>query len=307
MRAVRIHEYAEPPRIDELPAPGPAASGEVSVQVAAVGVGSWDVGVANGRLAGFVALEPPFVLGAELAGRVTGVGPGVEGFTIGDRIIANPGIVGAWAERVNLRAATCGPSPASLDDSHAAALPVGGVTALQALDLLALTPGASLLILGAGGSVGRAAIQLAGVRDLSVHALVPAWEVAGSRQLGAQSALDQADDWIAQLPGSVDGVLDLVGGEALERSIAALRDDTRVVTTLSESMRTPVAASVSMHYLRMRATTADLAVVSAHVDAGELTMPVGVVLPVEDAPAALADMQAFLDRGKHVLEFQLAS
>jgi hypothetical protein len=76
-----------------------------------------------------------------------------------------------------------------------------------------------------------------------------------------------------------------------------------VVTTLAGSMRSPVAATVTMGYLRMRATTAHLAAISAHVDAGELTMPVGVVLPVEGVQRALADVQARSDRGKHVLEF----
>jgi len=303
MRAVRVHAYGEPLRIDDISPPVAPARAQLSVEVTAVGVGSWDVGVASGRLARFVGQEPPFVLGAELAGRVTAVGSEVDGFTVGDRIIANPGIVGAWAERVIIKAATCGPAPSSLDDAHAAALPVGGVTALQALDMLALPPGASLLILGAGGSVGRAAIQLARVRGLTVHALVPAWEVDGSRQLGAHATFDQASDWVARLRGPVDGVLDLVGGKPLVRSAMVLRADGPVVTTLADSMRAPVAASVSMLYLRMRGTTADLAAISAHVDAGELTLPVGVMLPVEEVQGALADVEGRSARGKQVLRF----
>jgi NADPH:quinone reductase-like Zn-dependent oxidoreductase len=302
MRAVRVHDYGDPPRIDDLSPPGPPDRGQLGIEVRAVGVGSWDVGVAEGRLARFVDLEPPFVLGAELAGRVAAVGPAVEGFALGERVIANPGIVGAWAERVDVDATTCGPAPASLDDAHAAAIPVGAVTALQALDLLALTPGASLLVLGAGGSVGRAAIQLARVRGLTVQALVPAWEMATTHQLGADVTIDQADDWVGQLPGPVDGVLDLVGGEPLERSVTVLRAGGRAVTTVAGSMRAPVARSVSMDYLRMRSTTADLASISAHVDAGELRMPVGVVRPIEDVQGAFRDIERH-DRGKQALEF----
>ena len=303
MRAVRVHAYGEPPLVDEVASPGPPDPGHVGVEVAAVGIGSWDVGVAKGRLARFVDLEPPFVLGAELAGRVAAIGREVDGFAVGDRVIANPGIVGAWAERVNVRAATCGPAPSSLDDAYAAAIPVGAVTARQALEMLALSPGSSLLVLGAGGSVGRAAIQLARVRGLTVLALVPASELARSRQLRADVVLDQAGDWAALLPAPVDGVLDLIGGEALERSIEVLRADGRVVTTLADTMRSSVAASTSVSYLRMRSTTADLAAVAAHVDAGELKMPVGVVMGVEDVSRALADVAGRLDRGKLVLEF----
>jgi NADPH:quinone reductase-like Zn-dependent oxidoreductase len=303
MRAVRVRAYDEPPATDDIEMPGAPDSGQLAIEVAAVGVGSWDVGVATGRLARFVDLEPPFVMGAELAGRIAEVGPDAEGFAVGDRIIANPGIVGAWAARVNIAADTCGPAPAALDDVQAAAIPVGAVAALQSLELLALAPGASLLILGAGGSVGQAAIQLARARGLSVHVLVRTGDVERSRELGAEAALDQAGDWIGQLAGPVDGVLDLIGGEQLERSAAVLHSDGRAVTTLAESMRSLVASRISLRYLRMRSTTRDLAVVSAHVDAGDLSLPVGVVLPVEEVRAALDGLEESVDRGKHVLEF----
>jgi len=303
MRVIRVHAYGEPLRIDEIPPPSPPKAGQLGLEVAAVGVGSWDVGVADGRLAHFVNLQPPFVLGAELAGRVTAVGQAVEGFAVGDQVIANPGIVGAWAELQNIDATMCGPAPASISAAHAAAIPVGALTALQALDMLALPAGASLLVLGAGGSVGRAAIQLARIRGLIVDALVPSWEVTGSRELGAHAALDQASDWAAQLSEPIDGVLDLIGGASLERSAATLRAGGRVVTTLAGSMREPVAADVSMGYLRMRSTTADLASISAHVDAGELMLPVGTVRPVDGVDDALLDMKSRLGGGKQVLEF----
>ena len=115
--------------------------------------------------------------------------------------------------------------------------------------------------------------------------------------------LDQAGDWAALLPAPVDAVLDLIGGDALERSATVLRADGRVVTTLADSMRSSVAEGVAMEYLRMRSTTADLASVSAHVDAGELQMPVGAVRPVEDVHAAITDVELRPEHGKQVLEF----
>ena len=301
MRAIRVHAYGDQPRIDDIAAPGAPGPGHVGIDVVAGGVGSWDVGVADGRLARFVELKLPFVMGAELVGRVAAVGSGVAAFAVGDRVIANPGIVGAWAERVNVRASTCGPAPVTLDDIQAAALPVGAVTALQALDMLGLPEGSSLLILGAGGSVGRSVVQLARVRGLTVYALLPAWEMDQSRAFGAHEALDQARDWVTELDRSVDGVLDLIGGEALERSATIIRPGGRAVTTLAGSMRAPVASSISMGYLRMRSTTADLASVSAYVDEGELTLPVGAVLPMEDVAEALKNVRTRRDTGKQVL------
>ena len=185
----------------------------------------------------------------------------------------------------------------------AAALPVGAVTALQALEMLKLPQGSSLLILGAGGSVGRAAIQLARARGLIVYALLPAWEMDRSRAFGAHEALDQARDWVTELGDPVDGVLDLIGGEALERSATIIRSGGRVVTTLAGSIPSPFASGISMAYLRMRSTTADLASVSAYVDKGELTLPVGALLPMDDVAEALENVRTGRDTGKHVLAF----
>ncbi|MEX1297286.1 MAG: NADP-dependent oxidoreductase [Candidatus Limnocylindrales bacterium] len=307
MRAVRLHELGAPPRLDEIPAPDPPAAGRLLVEVAAGGVGSWDVGVASGRLARFVGQPLPYVLGAELVGRVAAVGAGVTGFTLGDRVMGNPGIVGAWAQAVTVDAAVCGRAPASLDDVETAAVPVGAVTALQALRPLGLEDGHTLLILGAGGSVGRAAIQLAAARGAIVLATVPAWESARSEALGAAHAVDQEDDWSTKLQphvgAGVDAVLDLVGGATLERSLALLQSGSRAVTTLAESVERARELGLAIDYLRMRSTTADLDAVAALIDAGDLTMPLGTVRPLDEVAAALQDVGDPRHKGKVVLRF----
>ena len=305
MRAVRLHEYGKPPRIDEIPPPGPPAEGQLLLDVAAGGVGSWDLGVTSGRLARFVGWSLPYVIGAELAGRVAAVGPGVHGFAVGERGMGNPGIVGAWAEQVMVDAAGCGHAPTSLDDVNAAAVPVGALTALQAVETLGLAADASLLILGAGGSVGRAAIQLASARGALVYAVVPHWASNRSATLGAANAVDQASDWDVRLQADVgagvDAVLDLVGGATLERSLALLRAGAPVVTTLAESVELAREHGLTIDYLRMRATTADLDAIASLVDAGDLTMPVGTVRALDEVPAALEEVGDPRDKGKIVL------
>lgn len=305
MRAVQLHGYGEPPRIDEVPPPDPPARGQLLVEVKAAGVGSWDVGVASGRLARFVGQPLPYVLGAELVGRVTAVGQGVQGFAAGDRVMGNPGIVGAWAEQVTVKAAVCGHAPTSLDEVQAAAVPVGAVTALQAVRSLALSAGDSLLILGAGGSVGRAAIQLAVARDVRVYAVVPRWEAAYSETLGATRSLDQEVAWVDQLQPElgrgVDAMLDLVGGTTLDASQVLLATGARMVTTLAESIERASEHGLAMDYLRMRATTADLDAIAELIDAGDLTLPVGTVRPVDEVESALRDVGEPRDKGKVVL------
>lgn len=306
MRAVRLHAPGAPPRVDDILAPDSPGEGQVTVEVAAAGVGSWDVGVASGRLARFVGQPLPYVMGAELVGRVAAVGAGSTGFTVGDRVMGNPGIVGAWAQAVTVSADVCGHAPDSLDDVEAAAVPVGAVTALQALRPLELEDGDTLLILGGGGSVGRAAIQLAAARGAIVLATVPTWESARSEAFGAAQAVDQEDDWVGRLGpnvGGIDALLDLVGGSTLERSRPLLRPGARAVTTLAQSVERARELGLAIDYLRMRSTTADLDAIAALVDAGDLTMPLGTVRPLDEVAAALEDVGDPRAKGKVVLRF----
>ncbi len=304
MRAVRLHAYADQPRIDNIASPPPPETGQLTIGVSAVGIGAWDRGVATGRLARFVGAALPIIMGAELVGRVTEVGAGVDGFDIGDRVMCNPGIVGAWAERVTVPAARCGLAPESIDDAHAAAIPVGALTAKQALDLLALAHGSSLLVLGAGGSVGRAALQLAALRELTVHAIAPYHELNRSRELGAHGAYDATQDWPGELRTAVgeglDAVLDLVGGETLRRSTALIRRGGRIVTTLFEAAATVLPPEITIEHLRMRSTTADLNSIAAIVDENQLTMPSTRIIRFDEVPTALDETEARRHDGKVV-------
>lgn len=306
MRAVRLHYYTDAPRIDDIPSPSPPGEGELTIDVTAVGTGAWDEGVATGRLAKFVKAELPIVMGAELVGRVAGIGPCVDGFEIGNRVMCNPGIVGAWAEQVTVPAPRCGHAPKSLDDPRAAALPVGALTAIQALDKLALPEGASLLVLGTGGSVGRAALQLAASRGLAVHALAPAHELERSRELGAHVTYAAGDNWHGELRTSLgndlDAVLDLVGGDTLRESATLLRGGGHIVTTLAESMACELPPAITIKHLHMRSTTADLNAIAAAVDGNALTVSVERVLRFEELPATFDRSGESRHSGKVVAE-----
>ncbi len=304
MRAARLHAFAAPPRIDVIATPPPPDTGQLTIDVSAVGMGAWDRGVATGRLERFVRDSLPVVMGAELVGRVAEVGAGVQGFAVGDRVMCNPGIVGAWAERVTVAASRCGLAPVSLDDAHAAAIPVGALTASQALDLLALAPGASLLVLGAGGSVGRAALQLARARELTVHALASSDELDRSRALGAHAAYDVGRDWPAEVGtaagGALDGVLDLVGGETLRRTISLVRPEGRIVTTLSEATAAVRVLGCTIAHVKMRATTDDLNAIAALADENAFIMPIARIVRFDEIPAVLDEAGAWRRDGKVV-------
>jgi NADPH:quinone reductase-like Zn-dependent oxidoreductase len=165
----------------ELPDPPPPGPGQILVAVEAAGVGAWD------RLLGGgwdVGLRPPAALGVEGAGRVLAVGADVDEvtevakFAVGDRVLAHeaplPGGSGFWAERVLLTAAHAASCPAGLQPVEAAALPVSGLTAGQALAMLGVGRGQRLLVTNGAGNTGSLAIQLAAAMGVEVTATASA-------------------------------------------------------------------------------------------------------------------------------------
>lgn len=295
MRAIRLHAFGEPPQVDEVPDADPPGADELTVAVAAAGVGTWDLGVADGRLERLAPDDLPFVMGAQFAGRVTAIGTAVADFAVGDRVMGNPGIVGAWAEQVTVAASACGPAPASVDDARAAVTPVSALTAWQSLALLELVDGDSLLVLGAGGGVGRAAIQIARSRGLRVLGTGAGDELERIRALGADAAHDYRDDWIAGLrprvDGGVDGVLSLVNGDTLSRSAPLVRDGGRTVTTLHAAAATGMPRGISVDHVRMKSDTETLRAIAELVDGGRLTVAVASRHPLAEIANALAEMR----------------
>ena len=148
--------------LQERPDPVPAA-GEVLVRVMAAGINPIDVATSRGgaKLLG----DPPFTVGWDIAGRVMALGKGVTGFAVGDRVFGMPRFpeqAAGYADHVAAPAGELAPTPDSLDDDHAAALPLAGLTAWQALvDAAAVQPGEKVLIYAAAGGVGHLAVQIA--------------------------------------------------------------------------------------------------------------------------------------------------
>ncbi|MCX5425817.1 alcohol dehydrogenase catalytic domain-containing protein [Streptomyces sp. NBC_00078] len=176
----------------ELPEPSSPGPGQILVAVEAAGVGPWDE-LLNG--AGWdVGLRPPAALGVEGAGTVLAVGPEITRFAVGDRVLAHeaplPGGSGFWAERVLINADHAAACPTGLDAVHAAALPVNGLTALQALEKLDLSRGQRLLITNGGGATGALAIQLAAAKGIEVTATASAAAAERLLGLGAMEVVD---------------------------------------------------------------------------------------------------------------------
>ncbi|MCX4912720.1 NADP-dependent oxidoreductase [Streptomyces sp. NBC_00687] len=214
----------------DRPSPGP---GEVLVAVRAAGVNPVDWKQRTGhRRPGSEPRPLPAVFGNEAAGVVVETGAGVTGFAVGDEVFGNP-VDGGYAEYALLPVAVTARKPAGLSFTDAAALPVAAATAYDGIRQLGLPEGATLLITGAGGGVGVAAVQIARDAGLRVVGVASAGKKDFVESLGAAhvpSGPGLAERLRAAEPDGVDGVFDLVGGETLEEAASVLDDVTKLIT-----------------------------------------------------------------------------
>jgi len=235
VRAALCRSYGPPEvvRVEEI-ASSALETGQVRVRVKAAAVNFPDVLIVADQYQLKVPL--PFVPGSEFAGEVTEVAEGVTGVAPGERVFGST-LVGAFAEEVVASAGAMTRSPASVDDRTAAAFGVAHRTAYHVLKSVAwLQPGEDLVVLGAGGGVGLAAVQLGdllGARVVAVASSSEKLEVAKS--LGAALGVNHRERDLREalrelLPEGADVVVDPVGGRLSEPSLRSLCWGGRFVT-----------------------------------------------------------------------------
>ncbi|MEV5959957.1 NADP-dependent oxidoreductase [Streptomyces sp. NPDC051987] len=283
----------------DRPVPGP---GELLVAVRAAGVNPVDWKLRGGfRRPGEGEARFPVVLGSEAAGVVEGIGAGVTGFSVGDEVFGNAPH-GAFAEYALLTASVTAHKPAALSFTDAATLPVAAATAYDGVRQLDLPEGATLLVTGAGGGVGVAALQIAHAWGLRVIAVASEAKKDLVESLGAvhvPSGPGLADRVRSVAPDGVDGVYDLVGGEVLAEAAGLLADRTRLIT--AGALPQTVAALGGARVARAR-TAAVLDAVAELVVAGELDPHVSRTFPLDRADEALRAVEEGHALGKIVIE-----
>lgn len=287
--------FADVPR----PVPGP---GQLLVAVRAAGVNPADWKRREGiRGPGEPAPELPAVFGREVAGVVAETGPETPGFAPGDEVFGHP-LTGGYASYTLLAVGGAAHKPAGVSWTDAAVLPVAAGTAIDALVQLALPKGATLLVNGAGGGVGAAAVQLAVHEGLTVIGTASPGKRDFVTSLGAvhvASGDGVADRVRAVAPDGVDAVLDLAGGDAL-RAVAELASDRSKV--LSAGAKALVVELGGAPIARRR-TSEVLDEVAGLVAAGVLDPNVTQTFPFEEADRALRTVEEGHTRGKVVLTF----
>ncbi|SAL30359.1 zinc-containing alcohol dehydrogenase superfamily protein [Caballeronia udeis] len=304
-RALRIHAYGVPDalKIDSIAIPA-AASGQVTVRVRAAGVNAVDWKIRDGWLQNDFPLPLPATLGVELAGEVIEVGQDVSGFAIGDRVMGPVSGLGAYADYVAVASNTLVKTPASLTDERAAAIPVGALTAWQALfEAGELKRGQTVLIHGAAGGVGSFAVQFARRTGARVITTAQGINAGYLRGLGADEVIDYRTSSFWERTRDIDLVLDLVGGAVLANSCQVLADAGRIVSAAAPDVTAQTPPGKHGIWFQMRPDAAQLAEIVGMIDQGAVKVEVSEVAGLSDATAAIERNKTGHGPGKTVILF----
>ncbi|WP_329208541.1 NADP-dependent oxidoreductase [Streptomyces sp. NBC_00683] len=295
MRAVVVKRFGGPEAVEvveaSLPEPGP---GQVRIKVAAAALNPVDAAYGGGFLVP-LPKDGPLGLGWDVAGTVDAVGAGAP-FAAGAEVVAlayGPAPAKAQAEYVVVDSTAVAPAPASVDAAHAATVPLNTLTAAQALDLLDLAPGSTLLVTGAAGAVGGYAVQLAHRAGITVAGMAGAADEELVRSLGADRFVERG-----AAAGPFDAVLDaaVLGADAL----AYVRDDGDYVGVIPQA-GPPGVRGIRVQVVEVAADGNRLAELVKLVDAGVLTPRVARTYPLEEATDAYRRLAEGGVRGRLVL------
>ena len=308
MNAVTQDELGGPDVLKVVTADRPEPGiGEILIRVYAAGVNPID---GANRQTGALVGEPPFVLGWDVSGAVEAVGPGVTLYAPGDEVFGMlpfPQGHGAYAEYAVGPTRAFVRKPERLDHVRAAAIPMVGLTAWQALvDTAHVGDASRVLINGAAGGIGHLAVQIAKARGAHVTALASAPNLDFVRSLGADEAIDyNATDFTDVVRGQ-DVVLDVVGGDYPRRALDVLKPGGIVVSTQPSAVA-DLADAAAERGVRLAGVIveADEIGMSALADLavrGELVPTIAATFPLEEVGAASAMADVAATGGRFPLE-----
>jgi NADPH:quinone reductase-like Zn-dependent oxidoreductase len=307
MRAVVLESFGDLPVVRDIPVPEPGA-GQLLIRVAGSSINAFDRAVAAGFLKGRMEHRFPVVLGRDFSGIVESVGEGVERFAAGDRVF---GMItsmvlgdGGFAEyTVVAEAMGTAPLPAGIDLARAGALGIGAITAYAAVKAADPSPGQAILVVGATGSVGSYAVQLAAARGARVIATARPDGAAFVRDLGAVDVVDHSGDLRdhvrALAPGGLEAVIHLAGDAMALADLVA--PGGRILSTAGLSADSLPGRDISVASVMGTPSAEALDAIAALVASGALRIPITRTYTLEDAPAAFTAAHRILGKASVVV------
>src|SRR6202041_3172248 len=231
MKAVVVHKYGGPDvlKFEEYPDPV-AGPGEVLGRVAAASVNPIDYKRRAGLTKDFYPMKFPGLIGVDMSGTVVKIGPGVEGFSVGDQVFAMAD--NTYAELCVVKAAVLATIPKGLDLIQAAALPLVTTTGNQLLSATGIEARQTVMVVGAAGNVGRSAVFTAKERGATVIAGVLKRQTDEAKTVGADQIVATDDDTAIANLAPLDAVADAVGGRTAEKLIAKVKPEGVFATVL---------------------------------------------------------------------------
>jgi NADPH:quinone reductase-like Zn-dependent oxidoreductase len=331
MKAYLVSKYKRPMEAGDAPEPT-VGDRDVLIDVHAAGVNLLDARIRDGVFKLFLPYKAPFILGHDVAGVVSHVGPAVTRFSVGEAVYSRPrdGRMGTFAERIAVHEDDVAIKPASLSMAEAGSVPLVALTAWQALvERAELQPGQKVLIHAGSGGVGTYAIQLAKHLGATVATTTGAGNAEWVRDLGADIVIDYRTQDFEKVVRGYDVVLDTQGGDTLAKSLRVLRPGgiaigiagppdpdfarrqglrppLRVVMALLSWKTRRVARRRGLRYsfLFMRASGAQLDEITKLIDGGVLRPVVERAYPFDGASHALAHVEGGRAKGKVVIAME---
>lgn len=301
MKAIRLNEWGKALVLEDVSQPVPNEN-EILIRVRAASINPFDSAVQAGYLQGMAQI--PLTLGTDFAGEVVTVGDKLDHFKPGDEVY---GLVvlgaGAFAEYTIAGPHQVALKPRSLDFVTAAGVPLPAMAAWKSLyELLQIQPGERLLIHGAAGNVGGLAVQLAKAEGLFVYGADVPQKAEHAKMLGVDQFISN-EDRFEDAVSDVDAVLDLVGGELMQRSYTVIKPGGRYVTSLVAETPQEEPQRLGIRSLGLAAwpDASVLKQIAQRIDSGKLKVFVNRTFPLEDANAAMIYRMQSTAPGKVVL------
>jgi NADPH:quinone reductase-like Zn-dependent oxidoreductase len=286
MKAIVIHGYGGPEvlKYEDYPDPVPGV-GEVLVRVAASSVNPFDFKIRSGSLKDFLPLTFPAILGLDVSGTVESVGPGVTTFARGDRVFAHASQT--YAALCVVKATDLAKTPEGADVVEIAALPTVTTTGAQLASLaLGGRSGATVLVTGAAGNVGRSAVYTAKSRGAKVIAGVRKRQVSQAQAVGADSVVALDDAEAVKALEAIDAVADTVGGQTADEVIKKIKQGGVFASVLGPPSNAASYPTVEVKPMQVTPEPAVLLAMAEAVQKGAFSIPLGQRFSLKDASKA---------------------
>jgi NADPH:quinone reductase-like Zn-dependent oxidoreductase len=292
MKAIVVHQYGGPEvlKFEDYPDPVPGP-GEVLVRVAASSVNPIDYKRRAGLTKDFYPMTFPGLIGVDIAGTVVKLGPGVEGFSVGDQVFAMAD--NTYAELCVVKAAALAKVPKGLNLIQAAALPLVTVTGNQLMAATGIDAGQTVLVVGAVGNVGRSAVFTAKQRGATVIAGVLKRQTDEAKTVGADQVVATDDDTAIANLAPLDAVADTVGGRTAEKLIAKVKPGGVYASVVDAPQNSAKYPSVKVAHVFSKFDRKTLEFMAEAVRDGKLVIPISQKMPLSKA----AEAQAAAEKG----------